>query len=128
MLPLLVLCTLCPVYMSSAFKHLVRRAQALLQVIGFSAYCLVPTPNGLVMWLVMGWLAAVWWCTADWSHVEKHITSADMVILQCPRFLFFVVAGDVALPLLVASLLVLGMALHSHKLAAQCCPASVPLR
>ena len=94
MLPLLVLWTLCPVYMSSAFKHLVTRAQALLQVISFSANCLVSTPNGLVMQLEMGWPAAAWWCTAIWNHVEKHITSLVRVNLHCPPFLFLVVSGS----------------------------------
>jgi len=58
MLPLLVLCTLSPVYMPSSFKYLVKRAQALLQVMPFSVYVLVPTCRGLVRWLVMGCPAA----------------------------------------------------------------------
>ncbi len=37
---------------------LVKRAQALLQVMGFSENCLVPTPKGLVMKLVIGWPAS----------------------------------------------------------------------
>ena len=47
-LPLLVLCTVCPVYMPSSFKYFVHRAQALLQVMPFSVYVLVPTCRSLV--------------------------------------------------------------------------------
>ena len=57
-LPLLVLCTLWPVYMLSAFRYLVKRAQALLQVMACSVKRLVPTASGLVMKWVIGWPAS----------------------------------------------------------------------
>lgn len=50
-LPVLVLCTVWPVYTSSFFRAMVEHAQALRQVTDFSAYSLVPTCSGLMMYL-----------------------------------------------------------------------------
>lgn len=61
---------------------------------GFSANCLVPTANGLMMKLVMGWPAAEYKGTANWSQVEKHRALSCKVVLQWPPFLFFVVSGS----------------------------------
>ena len=49
MLPVLVLCTLWPVYTLNVFRAMVEHAQALRQVTDFSVYSLVPTCNGLMM-------------------------------------------------------------------------------
>ena len=58
MLPLLMLCMLWPEYIFNAFRCLVKRAQAVLQVMPFSLNSLVPTCKGLVRKLVIGWHAA----------------------------------------------------------------------
>lgn len=72
----------------------VKRAQALLQVMGCSVKRLVPTDRGLVMKLVIGWPAFAYWQTANCSQVVKHMTSQLRTTLQWPPFLFLVVSGN----------------------------------
>ena len=58
MLPLLVLCTLGPVYIPYSVRYLVSLAQMALQVLPLSPYALLPISRGLVRKLVVGWPAA----------------------------------------------------------------------
>ena len=66
----------------------------MLQVMPFSAYCLVLSCKGLARKLVMGCPAAAWLCTASCNHLHRHKMSQVKVTIQCPPFVFLVVSGN----------------------------------
>ena len=78
--------------------HKARRAQTLLQVMSSSADSLVPTYNGLVRKVRIGWPAAAYWCTVSCSHVDNvcHVHVQNMASqgdTATPSFLVLVVFG-----------------------------------
>ena len=121
MLPLLVLCTLCPVYIVQALQALGQACPSIAAGHSLVLKCLVPTANSLMMKLVMGRSALAYRGRASCNHVAQGIALQGNLATH-PSCSLLCQAADAAQLQAVASGLAPERALHSPLSAKQCCP------